>query len=210
MFDILRKSKKEQDSGFHDWVNGDRATEELKCQHQNERFRFRTDKERPLPFGEAIHTLFDIDGKDLSKLSIQDGAVKCIDSKDEIRKYGFLSHYRDDGSVAGCNDMRNHAVLILSFRTFGTRDETRDQSVPDIDRDLIVHLQTNPDSVKSIGDGAFCGCRGLSAVITPNSVKSIGEGAFGGCSGLTYGTKWYKWRWMRFVRGLFAVKALKK
>lgn len=41
-----------------------------------------------------------------------------------------------------------------------------------------------PNSVTSIGAGAFYGC-GLTAIIIPNSVTSIGEGAFGGCSGLT-------------------------
>lgn len=41
-----------------------------------------------------------------------------------------------------------------------------------------------PNSVKSIGAGAFSSC-GLTAITIPNSVTSIGEGAFGGCSGLT-------------------------
>ena len=41
-----------------------------------------------------------------------------------------------------------------------------------------------PNSVTSIGEGAFYGC-GLTAIIIPNSVTSIGGGAFGGCSGLT-------------------------
>ena len=40
-------------------------------------------------------------------------------------------------------------------------------------------------NVKSIGDGAFNGCSGLSSVTIPNSVTSIRDGAFYGCSGLT-------------------------
>ena len=43
---------------------------------------------------------------------------------------------------------------------------------------------TIPDSVTSIGEGAFSGCSGLVSIIIPNSVASIGEGAFSGCSGL--------------------------
>ena len=35
-----------------------------------------------------------------------------------------------------------------------------------------------PNSVTSIGDGAFYGCRGLTSVTIPNSVTSIGERAF--------------------------------
>ena len=42
-----------------------------------------------------------------------------------------------------------------------------------------------PNSVTSIGTGAFYGCRGLTSVTIPNSVTSIGDGAFSGCSGLT-------------------------
>ena len=44
---------------------------------------------------------------------------------------------------------------------------------------------TIPNSVTSIGQGAFKGCSGLTAVSIPNSVTSIGQGAFYNCSGLT-------------------------
>ena len=42
-----------------------------------------------------------------------------------------------------------------------------------------------PNSVTSIGAGAFSGCSGLTSVEIPNSVTSIGESAFSSCSGLT-------------------------
>ena len=41
-----------------------------------------------------------------------------------------------------------------------------------------------PNSVTSIGDGAFLWCIGLTSVTIPNSVTSIGNSAFYGCSGL--------------------------
>ena len=44
---------------------------------------------------------------------------------------------------------------------------------------------TIPNSVTSIGDGAFSGCSGLTSVTIPNSVTSIGEYAFCECGGLT-------------------------
>ena len=42
-----------------------------------------------------------------------------------------------------------------------------------------------PDSVTSIGSGAFSGCTGLASIALPDSVMSIGIGAFSDCSGLT-------------------------
>ena len=44
---------------------------------------------------------------------------------------------------------------------------------------------TIPNSVRTIADYAFRGCRGLVFVEIPNSVVNIGEEAFWDCSGLT-------------------------
>ena len=44
---------------------------------------------------------------------------------------------------------------------------------------------TIPDSVTSIGGGAFEGCKGLKSITIPDSVTSIGYGAFHGCNSLT-------------------------
>ncbi|MBR5764313.1 MAG: leucine-rich repeat domain-containing protein [Bacteroidaceae bacterium] len=44
---------------------------------------------------------------------------------------------------------------------------------------------TIPNSVTSIGYGAFSGCFGLTSITIPSSVTSIGQGAFSSCIGLT-------------------------
>ncbi|MDR0474492.1 MAG: leucine-rich repeat domain-containing protein [Treponema sp.] len=44
---------------------------------------------------------------------------------------------------------------------------------------------TIPSSVKTINDGAFRFCSGLTSVTIPSSVTSIGESAFHSCSSLT-------------------------
>ena len=41
-----------------------------------------------------------------------------------------------------------------------------------------------PDSVTSIGEGAFEGCTSLASITIPDSVTSIGDGAFAGCKTL--------------------------
>ncbi len=52
---------------------------------------------------------------------------------------------------------------------------------------LVVGCKTTiiPEDVTSIGDWAFCRCKGLSSINIPNSVTSIREYAFDDCTGLT-------------------------
>ena len=52
------------------------------------------------------------------------------------------------------------------------------------DEDTEITNLIIPNSVTSIGDGAFHRCSGLTSVTIPNSVTSIGSGAFYYCSGL--------------------------
>ena len=52
-------------------------------------------------------------------------------------------------------------------------------------RNLNIESYIIPNSVTSIGDAAFSGCRSLSDIVIPDSVSSIGDAAFSGCRSLT-------------------------
>ena len=63
-------------------------------------------------------------------------------------------------------------------------------SVTSIGEGAFFHCEsltdiTIPNSVKSIEDGAFCQCSSLTSITIPNSVTSIGYAAFWDCSSLT-------------------------
>ena len=49
----------------------------------------------------------------------------------------------------------------------------------------VRHTYTIPNSVNSIGIGAFCGCSRLTSISIPKSVSIIGKEAFRDCNGLT-------------------------
>ena len=58
----------------------------------------------------------------------------------------------------------------------------------DIEGELVIPSEVENDgtkySVTGIGNSAFIGCKGLTAVTIPEGVTSIGSGAFNDCSGL--------------------------
>ena len=90
-----------------------------------------------------------------------------------------------DAAFAGCNDFASITVeagnLIYDSRNMCNA------IIKTADNTLMAGCKntTIPNSVTSIGSGAFYGCSGLTAITIPNSVTSIGYGAFFGCSDLT-------------------------
>lgn len=60
----------------------------------------------------------------------------------------------------------------------------RDKSTIISFRDIKATSYTIPDSVTSIGEGAFQGCSSLGSLVIPDSVTSIGDYAFEGCESL--------------------------
>lgn len=56
------------------------------------------------------------------------------------------------------------------------------KAAPWHDAGEMIFTAVLPEGLTSIGDYAFCGCCGMQEVTIPESVRSIGEGAFRACS----------------------------
>ena len=79
-------------------------------------------------------------------------------------------------------DGYNFGSQVTSF-AFGNNVEAIPSHICD-GMNLLDNI-TIPNSVTSIGTGAFRDCSGLASITIPNNVTSIGGSAFSGCSGLT-------------------------
>ncbi len=89
--------------------------------------------------------------------------------------------YSRDGKrlLKGNVELKSYVVkcgtMVICNRAFYELYEYCDRALQQI---------TIPNSVMSIGEWAFCGCKSLQQIIIPNSVKSIEDGAFSGCTSL--------------------------
>ena len=90
-----------------------------------------------------------------------------------------------DWSFASCSGLTS-VVVDKNNGTYDSRNNCN-AIIETSTNKLIVGCNNTiiPNSVTSIGDGAFAYCSGLTSVTIPNSVTSIGGYAFSGCSGLT-------------------------
>ena len=111
-----------------------------------------------------------------SVMTIGDGAFGSCSSLTSVTWNARACIY-DDGSFSPFSDSN-----IETF-VFGDKVE----QIPAYLCDGLTGLTsvTIPESVTSIGSGAFSQCSGLTSITIPNSVTSIGSGAFYSCSGLT-------------------------
>ena len=90
-----------------------------------------------------------------------------------------------DYAFSGCTGLTS-IVVETGNPVYDSRDNCN-AIIRTADNTLVDGCQTTviPNSITSIGDGAFSGCTGLTSLTIPNSVTSISDYAFSGCTGLT-------------------------
>ena len=142
-----------------------------------------------------------------SVTSIGDGAFRGCSGLTELTLPNSVTSI-GDGAFRGCTGLTELTLpnSVASIGDFAFSDcsglekitvesgnscyDSRDNCNSIIDTEintLIVGCKNSviPNSVTSIEDGAFRGCRGLTELTLPNSITSIGDFAFSLCSGLT-------------------------
>ena len=90
-----------------------------------------------------------------------------------------------DRAFSGCDSLTS--IVVAEGNTVYDSRDNCSAIIETTTNTLISACQntTIPDSVTSIGKGAFCNCMALTSVTIPSSVKSIGEDAFWNCKALT-------------------------
>ena len=105
---------------------------------------------------------------------------------------GLTSVVVETGNIVYDSRENCNAIIETATNTLitGCQNTTIPNSVTSIGSGAFRYCSgltsvTIPNSVTSIGYGAFIACSGLTSVTIPNSVTSIGNNAFAGCSSLT-------------------------
>ena len=93
-------------------------------------------------------------------------------------------------SIGGCIFQYCSGLTYIKVEEGNAEYDSRDNCNAIIEKATNTLIQgcrntVIPNSVTSIGDGAFSGCSGLTSITIPNSVTSIDDDAFEGCSSLT-------------------------
>ena len=119
-------------------------------------------------------------------------SVTSIGSSSFLCCYNLSTIQVEQGNIV--YDSRENCNAIIKTENneliTGCKNSIIPNSVTSIGVGAFVYCEgltsiTIPNSVTSIGNEAFSGCSGLTSVTIPSSVTSIGAWAFSGCSGLT-------------------------
>ena len=115
----------------------------------------------------------------------------------ESFEYDGIIEYIGDNGFRACKNLKSiefkdglQYIGNSAFDSSGLTQLTLPDSLTSLGNGAFANCTsltklTLPDSLTSIGDGAFNRCSGLTQLTLPNSITSIGQYAFAGCSGLT-------------------------
>ena len=118
-----------------------------------------------------------------SVTSIESGAFYRCSGLTSVIIPNSMTHI-ESGAFSGCSGLTS--IKVESDNpNYDSRDNCNAIIQTSINS-LYVGCKNTviPNSVTSIGMGAFGGCSGLTSIIIPNSVTKIGDDAFKGCTGL--------------------------
>ena len=115
----------------------------------------------------------------------------------ESFEYDGIIEYIGDNGFRACKNLKSielknglQYIGNSAFDSSGLTQLTLPDSLTSLGNGAFANCTgltklTLPDSLTSIGDGAFNRCSGLTQLTLPNSITSIGDSAFSGCTGLT-------------------------
>ena len=117
-------------------------------------------------------------------------------SRNGASTFGASTYANTDNYTAKLNkfEPKDGVTTVVIPKYLGISEDSNKFALTKIDMNNnrgAFYILTNitsiiiPDSVTTIGDGAFTHCRGLTSITIPDSVTSIGASAFAYCIGLT-------------------------